>query len=273
MNRAAYRLAALALTTFPVSVRGQQESIVTDRPDQTESAATVAPGLIQVEAGLSLSHDADSTRQRRLLAVPSTLVRLGLLDRLEARLGFAGWQRVEQRVGSSAVTEQGIADFDVGFKLRLTQERGGRPQLAVIATTTLPTGQTGFSSERFDPTLLLAASNTLGERVSVGYNVGVEWSTMEVGTMAGERPVLETAMHALATVAFGLALAKRVGVFAEAFGEVDFHDGGSNSVTLDGGVTVLIRANLQLDLSAGLGLNDAADEWFFGSGIAIRLPR
>lgn len=265
-------MSVLWFTLVPLSASGQEGPIVTDRPDQTESAMTVSPGLVQFEAGLSFTHDADAVGRLRRFTVPATLVRVGLLDRLEARLGFAGWQRVEQGAPGNGATQQGIADLDVGFKLRLAQERGAAPQVAVIASATLPTGQSGFSSERVDPTLLLAASNTLSERVSLGYNVGAQWSTVDVGAADG-RPVLETAVRALYTLAFGLAVAERVGVFAEAFGELDLDRGGSNPVALDGGVTVSLRDNLQLDLSAGIGLNEAADDWFLGGGVAIRVPR
>jgi len=38
----------------------------------------------------------------------------------------------------------------------------------------------------------------------------------------------------------------------------------------DGGLTYLISSDVQWDLRAGLGLNDAADDFFVGTGLSIR---
>ncbi|MEO1311061.1 MAG: transporter [Pseudomonadota bacterium] len=39
---------------------------------------------------------------------------------------------------------------------------------------------------------------------------------------------------------------------------------------VDGGVAFMARANLQLDLHGGVGLNDAADDYFISTGLAVR---
>lgn len=38
----------------------------------------------------------------------------------------------------------------------------------------------------------------------------------------------------------------------------------------DGGLTYLISSDVQWDIRAGLGLNDAADDFFVGTGLSIR---
>ena len=40
----------------------------------------------------------------------------------------------------------------------------------------------------------------------------------------------------------------------------------------DAGVTYLILPNLQLDFSAGLGLNESAIDHFIGFGLSYRIP-
>ena len=66
--------------------RGQSPDMVTDRPDQTESATVVPRGLLQVEMGYLFARDGDVDGY----AVPGTLFRLGLGGRLELRIGHAG---------------------------------------------------------------------------------------------------------------------------------------------------------------------------------------
>ena len=168
------------------------------------------------------------------------------------------------------MSDNGVGDIAVGAKLRLMEEGDGKPQLAIIATTTLPTGEEGFSSERADPTLLLAISHTLSPRVSVGYNAGAQWSTLDVGDGS---PLRETVVHALYTIAIGFSLSEKVGAFVETFGELDLDAGGSNPASVDGGLTFLVRDNVQIDASGGFGINETADDWFVGAGMSIRVPR
>ena len=38
-------------------------------------------------------------------------------------------------------------------------------------------------------------------------------------------------------------------------------------------LTWLQRNNLQFDVSGGIGISDAADDWYLGAGASLRLPR
>ena len=42
---------------------------------------------------------------------------------------------------------------------------------------------------------------------------------------------------------------------------------------LDAGATFLMIPNVQLDASGGIGLNSAAEDWFAGVGLSVRVPR
>lgn len=47
---------------------------------------------------------------------------------------------------------------------------------------------------------------------------------------------------------------------------------GGPSNSFDGGFTYLLRDDLQVDASAGVGLSDDADDWFVGLGLSLRFP-
>ncbi|HSL81608.1 MAG TPA: transporter, partial [Thermoanaerobaculia bacterium] len=68
---------------------------MTDRPDQTESAAVVEPGYVQVETGVLFSRHGDGPDEVEVVEGPGTLVRIGVGGRTELRLGWAGWVRQE----------------------------------------------------------------------------------------------------------------------------------------------------------------------------------
>ena len=64
------------------------QSIITDRPDQTESAITVEPGILQIESGIINQVDGDGANRFRNLIIPTNLIRYGISNRVELRMVF-----------------------------------------------------------------------------------------------------------------------------------------------------------------------------------------
>lgn len=65
----------------------------------------------------------------------------------------------------------------------------------------------------------------------------------------------------------GIGINGRSAAFIEFFGDFALSDHGSPSHSIDGGFTFLLTETLQLDLAGGVGLSDAAADWFVGAGI------
>lgn len=264
--------AALAVA---VPVEGQSPppdtpgELVTDRPDQTESAAVVAPGFFQLEAGgLFTRVDEVGDDSIDVLEGPGTLARIGVGSRTELRLGWAGLVEVD----ANGETD-GVADAELGAKVSLRTGETGGPAMALLAGVSLPVGDDEFTSDRYDPSFRLAVEHDLAERVSLGYNLGMAWSSEVTGGGPGRRAVRETFSRFVYTAALGFALSPRLGAFAEVFGEEPVDAPGSSDVSVDGGFTYRVRPNLQLDLFGGAGLTDDAADWFVGTGFVVRWPR
>jgi len=239
--------------------------LITDRPDQTESAVTVAPGFVQLEVGASFTHDGDADLDT--FEAPGSLLRIGLVKRLELRIGWTG--HVSQDVGAEGLfDESGVGDAELGVKVRLRDEQGRRPEMALLLAGSLPVGEAAFTSDRVDPSFRLALAHTLGERLGLGYNVGVEWAS-EPGVGGGAT----TLSSYLYTVALGIGLSERTGAFVELFGTVPGSASGDPAHSFDGGFTFLLRPNVQLDVAGGVALTDEADDWFVGVGVSARWPR
>jgi hypothetical protein len=235
-----------ALCSNPVMAQeNSEEDLVTDRPDQTESAVTVAPGKVQVETGVLFTHDREGRRTVETTEALGTLVRIGLRDRIELRLGFDGFVSVP---GAS-----GFADTSVGAKFMLADETADRPQMAVLVASTVPVGEDGFTSDDYAPSARLALSKSFGEAVALGFNLGAEFP--------------EGNEILIYTLAAGISVDDVNSVFVEVFGDSE------SSHSFDAGWTHLWRANLQFDLAAGLGITDEAPDWFLGAGVSIRFPR
>jgi hypothetical protein len=239
---------------------------VTDRPDQTESAAVVPRGYVQVETGVLLTRDEAGGEETETAEGPGTLVRVGLGARTELRLGWQGYVRQEVEPAGprrETATAEGPGDAELGAKVRLRDEAGRGPEAALLVGVSLPAGDGELTSDRLDPTLLLSLAHTLSDRLSLGYNAGVAWSS-EVG---------ETYSHLVYTAAVGIGLTDRLGAFAELFGEEPLDAPGGSVVSADGGFTWLLRPKLQLDAYAGAGLTEEAPDWFAGAGLSLRWPR
>jgi len=246
---------------------GQVPDLVTDRPDQTESSITVAPGYGQLEFGWTHVED-DEDVDVRVDSAPETLVRVGMLENLELRFGFDGyiWAEVDSP-GARSQRHDGAGDMDIGLKYKLWHEDGWLPQTALLAGTTLPTGARAFSSERFDPSVRLACSHTLSDTLGLGYNLAGIWQSDEDDT--GDR---DTTASVAYSVVLGIALSQRLGTFIEFFGDAPTAAGKpANSV--DTGFTYLLADNLQIDVLGGVALSEAADDWFIGTGLVYRLPQ
>lgn len=275
-------IASALCVSAVVPAFGQGEPLITDRPNQTQSAAIVPPQHVQLEVGWTFSQTGTLNFRTREHALLGALARVGVGERLEARVEFAGWMfQANTPPTGPSFDRSGAGDIDVGFKLKLADGKLGGPAVAVIGTVRLPTGEAGFQRLRTDPAVRLAFANELGDGVGIGYNVGVEFNT-ECDPFVADACGETTFIDYVYTVAFRFSVSEGLGAFAELFGTVEFNDGRTSAHALNGGFTYLLLDNLQLDASGGIGLKrgqsdstgyDAAGDWFVGAGVSVRLPK
>ena len=245
------------------------EPLVTDRPDATESAETIAKGKVQIEMGAQFSRDdieAPGEGRLKITEGPATLVRVGLDARTELRIGWAGYISESFRSPLGNIDTTGEGNFSLGAKLKLNS-RENLTQLALLAELSLPTGEEAFRPPRTDPKVLLLGANELTESISLGWNVGVGLESETLGS--GDTTSRGVG---LGSVAVGFSLTERWGAFAEIFGSQPFYSGGQEEYSLDGGVTYLSSDNVQWDIYTGVGINEDASDWFAGVGLSFRVP-
>ena len=253
--------AALAALSHVAADAQGRPPLTTDRPDQTESPAAVAPGVVQIELGGL--HEVSDGSDERLTAVGGVLARIGLVPRVELRLGFVGWQRIEGMGAASS----GFGDLSAGVKVALHDGDGLVPAAGILATVLIPVGDRTFRASGADPVVRATLSHDLGGGLALGYNLGVGWVTVS-DSDGGDRTVTEGLYTVSLSRAFG-----RVGVFVETFGLGALSDGARSWHALDGGATYALLPSVQIDAWAGLGVTAAAADWFVGLGLAFRVPR
>ncbi|TWT44596.1 hypothetical protein RAS1_10110 [Phycisphaerae bacterium RAS1] len=259
----------MAPTVWDVWRTPLTEALVSDRPDFTESAEAIPRGHLQLESGYTFTYDREDGQRRRDHTAPDLLLRAGLFDRFELRLGWPGYSWTsdlyvtETRVGRRVSREewsQGANDQSVGFKYQVCDQENLRPQLAVIGELAAPSGSRGVSAGDVEPTVKLLWSYDLAERVALAGNV-----SLSVPQEDGNRFVQVGNSLSLA-----VSWSDTIGTYCEYFGFYPNSRYSDCAHTLNGGITYLLTDNLQLDWRAGFGLNEEADDFFAGVGFVWR---
>lgn len=213
------------------------QEIITDRPDQTESSSTIPMNSFQVETGVVIGHVASESNLEKVLLAPSTLIRYGFTKNFELRLAnhFA-----RSSSESLSLKDFGFTDLELGFKLQLLRKEDVNTEIALLSHVVIPIGDVRLTNVSFGLVNKLSIAHNLGDIFTIGYNLGYNYFGFGSGT-------------GTYSIALGAGLTKRIGFYIEPYGEwVDFNLFLSN---LDGGFTYLLKPNMQLDVSYGLGLN------------------
>lgn len=254
----------IILLFLPMVLANAQEDVpelITDRPDQTESSSVVPHKSLQIETGFILANDADDLTEVTAIDYNSTLLRYGLLESMELRLGLAFLgEKVKVKANDSTYSNNGFSPLYAGFKLQVARENGWMPEIAFIGGLFLPfSADEAFKPQNTGADFRFAFAHTLSDRFSFGYNVGVQWEGDE------SIPIYTY------TVALGIGITDWLGAYIEAFG--DFPEEGNSTHMADGGFTFLVLPNLQFDISGGIALNEEALDNYFGVGLSYRIPR
>jgi hypothetical protein len=235
---------------------GLEDPIQPDRPDFTEGTGLIPRGHYQVEGGATVGRveDVDTTTFGELL------VRIGAGERWEARIGVSSYNRIETPLDE--VT--GFDDPAVGVKVRFTDpadDQGpGQPAVALVLGTSLPEGDEELTADEWVPEAVLAFDWVLGDRFSLGSNLGYTYETED-----GDR------FHQVSvSLTSGLSITERLGAYLEWYGFSEETLDGPTTHYVNGGMSFLVTNDLQLDARIGTGLNDAHPDWYAGVGASVR---
>lgn len=260
----------LFLFIFSANLSFAQE-IVTDRPDQTESAVIVPQKHIQIESGLAYNRESFTLlslfgieTDAHTYTVPTVLFRYGVESFLELRLN-AEYQTTKfegktNNVVTSSSTQSGLLPVQIGAKLKLFETKSKVTKGALLVSGDIPALSSG---DYTDGSSMLEARFAFQtehkDGLAIGLNVGMEYVPSN-----GEKGYLYT-------IAPSFGLSDRLGAFIELYGfYYPTPDAFYNY--LDGGFTYSLAPNTQLDLSAGIAFS-VNTNYFISTGFSIRLPK
>jgi len=236
--------------------------LVTDRPDFTEASSTVGLGVAQLEFGYTYASNNDGSQSTRSQSFGEPLLRVGILaDWLEFRSALFPLEEQTRSVGVSN-TDAGVADLYLGFKIALTPQAGWLPEMALIPQMNVPSGDRAFTSGSVEPGVNWIYAWEINDFISTA------------GSTQGNRRIDESGnayLEMAQSWTIGYSLSDRVGAYTEWF--VLIPSGADTAQTehsANGGFTFLVSNDIQFDIRAGLGLSEAAADFFAGTGLSIR---
>lgn len=253
-----------ALLLASISINAQEEKsnipMITDRPDATESPTVIPHKSLQVETGFAYQNFKNSTEESDQVTYNTTLLRYGLLENLELRLGL-DIDNIETRArGIDTKSElKGTSPLLIGAKVGIAEEKGWLPEIGLLGHLSHPiSASDDFESRYTGVDFRFSFAHTLSENSSFSYNLGAEWG--------GDNP--EAAY--IYTFSYGLSVSEKVGLYAELYG--DFPERDSANHSWDAGITYLISPIIQLDATVGTGIN-TDQKLLISTGISFRLPQ
>ena len=246
------------LLSLPTLAQEERPELITDRPDATEAPSVVPKGALQIEAGALFTSFEEDVLKTQTLTYNTTLLRFGVLDNLELRLG---WNVVEQ---SNKVTdvpppviESGLSPLLLGVKVNIAQEKGWLPTIGLIGHLFLPfTASEYFKPQYTSVDFRFAFDHTLSDSSSIAYNLGAQWEADSPGAAY------------IYTLAYGYSITDSFGFYAELYG--DLPEKNKSNHYWDAGITYLILPNLQLDATIGTSITKGQDLLLSG-GFSYRI--
>ncbi|MFC7356265.1 transporter [Jejudonia soesokkakensis] len=254
----------VALFLMSILAVAQEESnvpaMVTDRPDATESPLTVPKGFLQIEAGGFYESFEENSFKTEVYGYNTTLLRYGVLDNLELRLG---WNFEETRFSFNGNETNnilsGFSPLLAGMKVEIADENGWLPQIGLLGHLYLPLlAASDYRPETTGVDFRFSFSHTLSSTSSLAYNLGAQW--------LGDSP--EAAY--VYTLVYGYSVSEKLGLYAEVYGDLP-EDSRSNHLW-NTGFTYLIKPNFQLDATVGRSFTKGQDI-LLSLGATIRIPK
>lgn len=235
----------LILINFFIDLSGQDlPPIQTDRPDQTECPFITPVDHIQFEYGFNYEKLNSNTYN---FLHPSLLSKWGLNKFTEIRLITEVFTEARHLQRSS-----GLKPLKIGFKTKLLTENGLIPTTSIIAHLSVPDFRT---NKIFAPSFRFTMQHTLSDKMTIGYNLGSEWSSEN----------LESTI--IYTLAWGISLTQRLGSYIELYG---FYPQNEKSIhKTDGGFTFLIKPNFMIDISSGVSFSEIQN-YYTSLGLSFR---
>jgi hypothetical protein len=226
----------------------------TDRPDQTESPVITRKNYVQAEWGLNIEKE----NKLKTFVHPTVLWKYGVSSKFEFRLITEFVSQETPLIipfGNDYIT--GILPVQLGGKVSLWEEKGLLPKTSFIFhVAPSKFGNKKFHTDKWAPNFRFTMNHTLSETVGLGYNIGAEWDGFS------------NIPSWVYTIAPGFNIGKNWYAYVEAFGAITKNESPAHG--LDAGFAYYFSDNCKIDISSGVGISEAATDWYGAIGYSFR---
>jgi hypothetical protein len=258
---AAAVLLTLAAPLGAQSFSGLEDPITPDRPSFTNGPLLVAPGHFQLETGYTYSR----TGNEKASSLGEVLLRYGVNDRWEARLGLGSYDWIDSGVPGERIS--GFEDPFVQVKIRFNDadskhRAAGVPAVGLLVETTIPVGARALTADVWQPSAALAFHWDLPANWTIESNLG--YTDAADGSQRFDQ--------LFASLSAGFQLSEAWGGYLEAyvFSKESADANASRTRYADAGLSYLVSKDLALDVRVGAGLAQPHPNWFTGLGASVR---
>ncbi|MDA3930424.1 MAG: hypothetical protein PF541_15860 [Prolixibacteraceae bacterium] len=199
----------------------------------TESAYVIPKGHLQFETGFDYSKESENATSK---SYNSSLFRFGLTNNTELRFGFEFVKETEDILDS----EKNSTPLYFGSKIHLLEKKNKLAQIALIVVYVVNIQKVGIRTiVDFTPNVIFTFENDLTDNISIGYNLGIDYSSIAKEIMG------------IVSASVGVGLGEKSGFYLEG---AYFPAPNTNDAQFNFGLTHQIIQAFQLDVYRGLGL-------------------
>lgn len=236
------------------------DTIITDRPDVTESPLNVPKHYLQLETGAAYQKFTEEDVTFQNYTNNTFLLRYGLFDNLELRLTGSYLKHNLKTKDIITTIADGYPPLQLGIKMPITKNRQAKTTAGFIGHVDLSfTASEDFEPRTTGSNFVFAVAHELGKNSSLSYNFGGVW-----------RGDIRNDINYIYSIAYGYSITDKLGAYAELFGELE---PSSEFYHLwDAGLTYLITNNFQVDATIGKNINQQLNTTFFSGGFSYRIP-
>lgn len=223
-----------------------------DRPGEGLSTGITPVGNVAWEQGLPTARYSKSGDQTATTLSADMLLRTGLSDDLELRLGWAGPTWTQVKSNGQTEEDDGLGDVSIGLKKAIDLD-DDKLSMALLAEAIIATGNAGFTNEEDIYSLGSVVSYQYNDLVSTALTMRYEWQDSNWAVSA--------------IPSLGYRITDRWSGYSELiYRKAESVD---NQYALGTGVMYALNDRVQLDANVGVDLDGADRRYFSGLGFSV----
>ncbi len=241
---------------FRPTPRAQLRDLSTDRPDTTESPISVDAGHFQLESDLFvLMFDEEGATKSSGYELVPTNFKAGLLSWMDLQLVVEPYHRYVAKTAGARLVDDGYGATTLRLKMNLWGNDGGATAFALMPLVS-------YVDDGFDYGLIAP----LGFELPLGFGAAVMLEADLIRRTNGDRGV-----DLVPTATVSHDLVGSLGAYLEVAATLATYDSDLDTLALDGGLTLGLGDDLQLDAGTRVGAAGPIADVELFLGLSARL--